>query len=126
MNEPTIGEHPSADSAAPGNASKALSTSRPEVPRVSLRESPDGPLTPVNRPASGEIPPELRALGSSARLQLVGEIAQGGMGGHPQGPRRVPRPRPGRQGAAGKAQGQSGAGPSLPRRSADRWPATAP
>src|SRR5262249_40738063 len=62
----------------PASASvlKALGAVLPDVPHVQLREPPTEGATPVNLPASPEIPPPNPA----GRLQLLGEIARGGMG----------------------------------------------
>ena len=47
------------------------------APVVQLRDVPTDPPSSVNRPASPEMPP---ASDPAARLQLLGEIARGGMG----------------------------------------------
>jgi hypothetical protein len=63
----------------------ALGASLPKVPRVYLREpSTMEAVTPLNLPGSPEMP-ALPGLTPSARLQLVGEIARGGMGAVLQG-----------------------------------------
>jgi eukaryotic-like serine/threonine-protein kinase len=59
---------------------EALGASLPQLPRVQLRElSTEEAVTPVNLPGSSEMP-DPRGRTPSARLQLVGEIARGGMG----------------------------------------------
>jgi serine/threonine-protein kinase len=65
---------------APGAGSvlEALSASVPGVPHVQLRQPLGEPVTPVNLPGSSEIPAAARERGGS--LQLLGEIARGGMG----------------------------------------------
>jgi serine/threonine-protein kinase len=52
-----------------------LSASLPGVPRVRLRQTAAAPLTPVNLP-----PLDAHARGPGNRIELLGEIARGGMG----------------------------------------------
>ena len=72
-----------------------------DIPRVHLRDAE--PVTgpePVVRPSSTEMPDPSERL---ARLQLLGEVARGGMGVIIKGRDSGPRPRPGRQGPAQRA-----------------------
>src|SRR5262245_24446830 len=59
---------------------KAWGASLPQVPRVQLREPTTEPVTPVSLLGSPEMPAGPDRPGSSARLQLHGEISRGGMG----------------------------------------------
>jgi serine/threonine-protein kinase len=65
---------------ASGSVLQALRASLPAVPQVQLREPPDEPLTPVNLPGSSAMPADVPPTAAPGRLQLVGEIARGGMG----------------------------------------------
>jgi serine/threonine-protein kinase len=69
-----------ADSAPPraGSVLEALAASLPEVPHVHLREPATEGVTPVNLPDFPAMP--VATAAPPARLQLVGEIARGGMG----------------------------------------------
>jgi signal transduction histidine kinase/tRNA A-37 threonylcarbamoyl transferase component Bud32 len=62
---------------AGGSVVLALRASLPDVPCVHLREPHEEIVTPVNLPKSSEMP---APAASTGRLQLVGEIARGGMG----------------------------------------------
>jgi serine/threonine-protein kinase len=62
---------------ASGSVVQALRASLPAVPSVHLREPREEMATPVNLPRSPEMPVPVVPSG---RLQLVGEIARGGMG----------------------------------------------
>jgi Protein kinase domain len=50
------------------------------LPHVHLRPPPQEPETPVSRPDSPAMPQPAGPLAAGGRLQLVGEIARGGMG----------------------------------------------
>jgi serine/threonine protein kinase len=56
---------------------RALGAAWPEVPRVQLRDLDSGASSPIVRPRSEARPP---AAGPAGRLQLLGEVARGGMG----------------------------------------------
>jgi Flp pilus assembly protein TadD/tRNA A-37 threonylcarbamoyl transferase component Bud32 len=58
----------------------ALAANLPHVPRVQLREPLTEGVTPVNLPGSSEMPEVESPPRGSQRLQLLGEIARGGMG----------------------------------------------
>src|SRR5271165_6692666 len=58
---------------------KALGVVLPEVPHVQLREPPTEPITPVNLPRSPEMPTGPARSDPAGRLQILGEIARGGM-----------------------------------------------
>src|SRR5262245_14317171 len=63
---------------AGGSVLKALAAQTPGgLPRVHLREPEDDHPTPLNQPASEQMP-DTSAL--PERYQLIGEIARGGMG----------------------------------------------
>jgi Flp pilus assembly protein TadD len=62
---------------AGGSVLKALSAGLPSVPRILLREPESFGDSPIVRPSSEEMPEK---RDPSARLQLHGEIARGGMG----------------------------------------------
>src|SRR5262245_8331316 len=66
---------PDSGLAVPPSVLQALAADLPAVPRVCLRDADSGPSSPVVRPASEAMPPA-----PGARLQLLGEIARGGMG----------------------------------------------
>ena len=64
-----------------GSVIQALAANLPEVPHVQLREPEGGPATPVNLPGSPDMPAVVGQVGNlPPRLQLLGEIARGGMG----------------------------------------------
>src|SRR5262245_57868277 len=66
---------------AAGSVLHALGGSLPEIPQVHLRDPAEGPVTPVLAPESPPRPPDDPAGQPPAgRLQLLGEIARGGMG----------------------------------------------
>jgi serine/threonine-protein kinase len=50
------------------------------LPRVQLGEAAAEPMTPVHLPDALALPADPRAGGAGSRLQLLGEIARGGMG----------------------------------------------
>ena len=91
MNEPRRPPEPSlaaggwtdpdaTDAAGPGDAWDALATGLGGLPRVLLRDTDadgDAPSEPPSRPGSAEMPAPANA---PRRLQLLGEIARGGMG----------------------------------------------
>jgi Flp pilus assembly protein TadD len=62
---------------AGGSVLQALSAGLPSVPRILLREPDSFGGSPIVRPSSKEMPDKQEA---TARLQLHGEIARGGMG----------------------------------------------
>jgi serine/threonine-protein kinase len=65
----------------PASVLHALGAGLPAVPHVHLREPAGEPPTPVNSPSSPEMPARAeRPETPPPRLQLVGEIARGGMG----------------------------------------------
>src|SRR5262245_38183852 len=63
-----------------GSVPEALRASGAQPPQVHLRDLPGGPLTPVVRPASEEMPPAGALPAATPRYQWHGEIARGGMG----------------------------------------------
>jgi len=69
-------DHPSAGA----SVLKVLEGNLPNVPRVHLREPLTEGVTPVNLPGSSEMPELKNPHGCPPRLQLLGEIARGGMG----------------------------------------------
>jgi serine/threonine-protein kinase len=73
---------PDAQPPLPAGASvlQVLGANLPDMPRVHLREPLTEGITPVNRPGSPEMPETESPADFPPRLQLVGEIARGGMG----------------------------------------------
>src|SRR5579884_3089635 len=73
---------PDAQPPLPAGASvlQALGANLPDMPRVHLREPLTEAITPVNRPGSPEMPETETSTDFPPRLQLLGEIARGGMG----------------------------------------------
>jgi serine/threonine-protein kinase len=59
---------------------KLLGASLPDVPRIALRDPLTEAATPVNLPRSSEMLDVRTSPQNAVRLQLIGEIARGGMG----------------------------------------------
>jgi serine/threonine-protein kinase len=81
----TMSERPSFDETqdhpvAGASILPSLAAKVPEVPHIHLRDALTEGATPVNLPNSPELPELKSTPGAVPRLQILGEIARGGMG----------------------------------------------